>query len=78
TSRNILFMSKLFLALVTADGPAMAYLNGLVGHSGKFGCRLYCGLPGRLKAQSSHYSPTLLKPSGDYNVSGCTHDNNNV
>ena len=30
------FISQLFLALNTADGPAMAYLNGLIGHHGKF------------------------------------------
>lgn len=39
------FHSRLFLALNTADGPGMAYLNGLVGHHGKFGCRLYCPVP---------------------------------
>jgi hypothetical protein len=27
-----------FLCLATADGPGMAYLNGLVGHHGKKGC----------------------------------------
>jgi len=32
---------------VTADGLAMAMVSGMVGHSGRFGCRLYCGLPGR-------------------------------
>jgi len=31
---------------VTADGPAMAMVSGMVGHSGKYGCCLYCGLPG--------------------------------
>ncbi len=37
--RSRTFLSKLFLALNTADGPGMAYLNGLVGHHGKYGCR---------------------------------------
>ena len=37
-STNQLFISKLFLGLSTADGPGMAYLNGLVGHHGKYGC----------------------------------------
>ena len=32
---------------VTADSPAMVMVSSMVGHSGKFGCRLYCGLPGR-------------------------------
>lgn len=30
------FTSHPFLALATADGPGMAYLNGLVGHHGKY------------------------------------------
>jgi hypothetical protein len=71
-SRDVLFVSHPFLALVTADGPAMAYINGLVGHQGKNGCRLYCPLIGRRKPNGSHYYPTLLKPN-DYNVEGCNH-----
>ena len=39
---------------------AMAYINGLVGHQGKVGCRLYCPMKGRLKG--SHYYPVCLKP----------------
>lgn len=35
---NQLFSSRPFLGINTADGPAMAYLNSLVGHHGKFGC----------------------------------------
>ena len=38
--RNVVFVSRPFFSLGTADGPAMAYLNGLVGHHGKLGCRL--------------------------------------
>ena len=68
-----LFMSQLFIALNTADGPAMAYLNGLVGHHGKFGCRLYCPTPGRHKPNGPHYYPALLKPI-DYVMPGCDHD----
>lgn len=67
-----LFDSKLFLALNTADGPGMAYLNGLVGHHGKFGCRLYCTVPGRHKPNGTHYYPALLKPI-DFLVPGCDH-----
>ncbi|TFK80943.1 hypothetical protein K466DRAFT_455001, partial [Polyporus arcularius HHB13444] len=37
------FRSDLWLYTATADSPAMAYLNGLVGHNGRQGCRLYCG-----------------------------------
>jgi hypothetical protein len=54
-STNRLFISKLFLGLSTADGPGMAYLNGLVGHHGKYGCRLYCPVPGCHKPNGSHY-----------------------
>lgn len=71
-STDRLFLSKLFLGLNTADGPGMAYLNGLVGHHGKYGCRLYCPVPGRHKPNGSHYYPALLKPN-DYVMHGCDH-----
>ena len=61
-----------FLALATADGPGMTYLNGLVGHHGKNGCRLFCSLPGRHKAGGSHYYPALLKPN-NFSVVGSDH-----
>jgi hypothetical protein len=73
SSRNTLFKSNPFFALGAADGPAMIYLNGLVGHHGKHGCRLYCPLTGRHKPGGSHYYPALLKPV-DYHVEGCDHD----
>ncbi|CDO72198.1 hypothetical protein BN946_scf184970.g50 [Trametes cinnabarina] len=57
-----LFQSHLFLLLVTADGPAMAYLNGLVGHQGAHGCRLYCDFPGRNKPGMAMYYPAALCP----------------
>jgi hypothetical protein len=72
-SSSRLFHSRLFLALNTADGPGMAYLNGLVGHHGKFGCRLYCIVPGRHKPNGPHYYPALLKPL-DFVMPGCDHD----
>jgi hypothetical protein len=67
------FTSNPFLALATADGPGMACMNGLVGHHGKYGCRLYCSVTGRHKPGVSHYFPALLKPN-DYAVQGCDHD----
>jgi len=67
------FISHPFLALATADGPAMASINGLVGHQGRNGCRLYCPLKGRRKPNGSHYYPVLLKPV-NYHVDGCDHD----
>ena len=62
-----------FIAFGTADSPAMANMTGMVGHHGKYGCCLYCGLPGRRHEQDPHYYPVMLKPV-DYMVSGCTHD----
>ena len=50
----------------------MAYLNSLVGHHGKFGCRLYCPTPGRHKTNGTHYYPALLKLIG-YKMAGCDH-----
>ena len=61
-----------FFSLATADGPGMTYLNGLVGHHGKSGCRLFCSLPGRHKRGKSHYYPALLKPI-NYSVASCNH-----
>jgi hypothetical protein len=72
-SRNEVFTSYPFLALGTADGPGMTYLNGLVGHHGKNGCRLYCSVKGRHKQGASHYYPALLKPL-NYTVSGSDHN----
>lgn len=48
--------------LVCADAPAMAYMNGQVGHSGKHHCRHYCKLEGRNKG-GSHYYLARLKPN---------------
>lgn len=71
--QNIVVTSFPFLALGTADGPGLVHLSGLVGHHGRLGCRLYCGLAGRHKAGVSHYYPALLKPT-NYHVKGCDHD----
>ncbi len=71
------FSSKLFLALVTADGPGMTYLNGLVGHQGAQGCRLYCEVRGRHKPGGTNYYPALLKPH-NYDVQGCDHPSTNI
>jgi hypothetical protein len=72
-SWNIVFVSKLLLGLATADGPGMAYLNGLVGHHGKNGCCLYCSMIGRHKPGGSHYYPAALKPY-NFTVEGCDHN----
>ncbi|KAL1739491.1 hypothetical protein HDZ31DRAFT_77554, partial [Schizophyllum fasciatum] len=71
-SRDACFRSYPFLALVTADGPGMAAMNGFVGHHGKCHCRLYCPLAGRHKPGASHYYPARLRPR-NYDVQGCSH-----
>ncbi len=48
--------------LKTAVGPGMACLNGLVGHNGARGCRIYCKVPSRHRDSHTHYYPVLLKP----------------
>lgn len=65
-----LFVDHPFFALGTADGPGMTYLNGLVGHHGAYGCRLYCPTKGRHKPGGGHYFPAHLKPD-HYTIFGC-------
>ena len=55
-------ISLLFILLVLADAVGMAGLSGSVGHHGRKGCRLLCGLVGRNKIRGSHYYPALLRP----------------
>ncbi|EIW51939.1 uncharacterized protein TRAVEDRAFT_136440 [Trametes versicolor FP-101664 SS1] len=69
---NKVYVDHPFLAWVTADGPAMAQMNGLVGHHGARACRLWCPMPGRRKEGCPHYYPVLLKPNA-YTVDGCDH-----
>jgi hypothetical protein len=65
--------SKVFLALLMADGPGMMHVTSFVGYHGKHGCRLYCGLQGHREPAGKHYFPALLKPT-DYEVEGCAHE----
>ena len=60
-----LFKSYPYLLFAIADGPGMTYLNGLVGHSGVYGCRLYCPTKGHHKTNTSIYYPypALLLPT---------------
>ena len=65
-------VSFLFLLLILADSVAMMELSGSVGHHGRKGCRLLCGLIGRNKVRGPHYYPALLRPFGfeDHPTSG--------
>jgi hypothetical protein len=72
-SQNHVFKSTPFLALATADGPGIVYLNGLIGLHGGNGCRLYCGMRGCHKpGAGGHYYPALLKLN-NYNHAGSNH-----
>ncbi|EIW85749.1 hypothetical protein CONPUDRAFT_30432, partial [Coniophora puteana RWD-64-598 SS2] len=62
-----------FLFIVTADGPGMALMTGLVGHHGRISCRLYCGMPGRYQRGNPHYYPVIQIPDPPYNVESCMH-----
>lgn len=73
SSRCACFLADVYFALGTADGPGMAYLNGLVGHHGGHGCRLNCGMRGRHKPGGTHYFPAALKPH-NFTVAGSVHD----
>lgn len=70
--RDIIFLSHPYLFLATADGPGLVYFDGMVGHCGKNGCRLYCGVIGRRKERGTHYYPVLLHPN-NFHVAGCDH-----
>jgi len=72
-SHNAVETSQLFFTLGAADGPGMSYLNGLVGHRGKNGCRIYCSAVSRHKPGLSQYYPAFYKPH-NYHVEGCSHE----
>lgn len=71
-SRDATFISDIHLIFTTADGPGLVYWDGMVGHSGKNGCRIYCGVQGRRKTRGTRYYPALLKPT-DHSVIGSNH-----
>ncbi|KAF8558284.1 hypothetical protein OG21DRAFT_1405451, partial [Imleria badia] len=47
----------------------LVYWDGLVGHCGKNGCWLFCGVSGRHKDTRSHYYPAFLRPHNSTDVS---------
>ena len=61
-AHNRTLRSSVYLLFTTGDGPGLVHWDGLVGHCGKNGCRLYCGIRGRQKDSRSHYYPVLLRP----------------
>jgi len=64
-SQGRVFLSDLYLLFTTADGPGLVCWDGMVGHSGRNGCRVYCPTPGRRKINGTHYYPALLRPRGN-------------
>ncbi|KAG2349710.1 hypothetical protein BDR05DRAFT_972677 [Suillus weaverae] len=73
-SCNDIIKSDLHLIFMTADGPGLVYWDGMVGHSSKNGCQMYCGLRGRHKTCGTHYYPVLLKPH-NHCIAGSDHAN---
>ncbi|KZT31503.1 hypothetical protein SISSUDRAFT_1038391, partial [Sistotremastrum suecicum HHB10207 ss-3] len=55
------------------NGPGMAMLDGLVGHTGRYGCRLYCPQKGCHKPQRGCYYPAHLLPD-NYTVADCNQE----
>jgi len=76
-ARQCEVVSKVFLALITTDGPGMMHITGLVEYHGKYGCRLYCGIQEHCEHHGKHYYPALLKPL-DYDMLDCIHNDIDV
>ncbi|KIK98763.1 hypothetical protein PAXRUDRAFT_133566 [Paxillus rubicundulus Ve08.2h10] len=74
---NACYISNLYLLFMTADGPGLIYWDGMVGHSGKNGCQVCCGVKGHWKECGTHYYPVLLHPH-NYDVTGSDHRNVDV
>ena len=64
--------SKPLVIFATADSLGGAAMSEMVGHSRKFGCRLYCNMPSRHRTGDGHYYPAMHTPH-NYTVSGCNH-----
>jgi hypothetical protein len=56
----------------TADSLGSAFMSGMVGHSGKFGCRLYCEMPSWNCKGDGHYYPAMHLPL-HYMLAGSCH-----
>ena len=56
----------------TADSLGSAAMSGMVGHSRKYGCQLYCNMPGRCHEGDGHYYPIMRCPL-NYSILGCCH-----
>jgi hypothetical protein len=62
----------LMIIFATADSLGSASMSGMVGHSGKFGCCLYCDMPSRHHKGDRHYYPAMQRPH-NYNLADSNH-----
>ena len=62
-----------FVNIGAADGPGAALMNGLVGHMGYLGCRMYCPMKGRRFPMDTTYYTAHLKPD-NYVLEGSDHE----
>ncbi|EKM56153.1 uncharacterized protein PHACADRAFT_64480, partial [Phanerochaete carnosa HHB-10118-sp] len=72
-----LFRSDPYIIAFRADQIGMTQMTGLVGHHGRFGCRLYCPFPGRRKDRSGHYFQATQLPH-NHRVNNSDHPDVNV
>jgi hypothetical protein len=64
--------SSPLLVFATADSLGSASMSGMVGHSGRYGCRLYCDMPSRHRKGDGHYYPAMHRPH-NYQIAGSSH-----
>ncbi|KIK97808.1 hypothetical protein PAXRUDRAFT_135532 [Paxillus rubicundulus Ve08.2h10] len=57
-----MYLGNIYILIATSDSPGLAYLNGLIGHHGRNGCQLYCGILGHHKEGASTYYPVMKRP----------------
>jgi hypothetical protein len=71
-SLGTLVQSRPLVVFGTADSPGSGFMSGMVGHSSRTGCCLYCDMPSRRCTGNGHYYPAMSCPD-NYNVDGCRH-----
>lgn len=76
-NHNLTFQSNLYLLFPTVDGPSLVDWDGLVGHSNRNGCHIYCGILRCCKSHGHYYYPVLIKPR-DWCAADSDHPDINV
>ena len=72
TLMGTIVRSRLLVVFGTADSPGSAFMSGMVSHSGRVGCCLYCNMPSRHRAGDSHYYLAMNRPE-NYDIDGSSH-----